>query len=429
MEQVVADRDWSSASEEEVDADDEGLKTLALYQANPPRRGGELGEHIPCRTCLLERLCCQRPNGPGTACTLCQRRVEAGQNQKCSSDLRGAGRYPSKYGGADAEPGDGRPLFLGTGLRLRQPGNSSRSTKPIYLMRLKRRTRPAESSEPSEAPEPSRRRQEIVADTPMPAPQEADSPLESDESIITRLFEGNAEDSGWKLLQAYFRHRRHRRSRVNHSSRPAQRIPRRTCLRRRLTCISPAEPGGRCGACSQHESAKCKYDLRDTLGYEWSWRDLVPPELLGPARNPRSSVAGAQGLLPTETEEQDDSHLENYFEIEEGDDDDDQDQSASNVDEQFPLDRSIEHQDLLSRMFDNDADDPGYQSLLWYLSRRRLNNETAEKIPCRRCLRANYLCHMFDGPEGSCRECARPTVRARCIADLRGAELYHFLRR
>lgn len=55
-------REWSSSSEDEqYDSEDIGLKVLTLYQANPPRtQHVQIGDRIPCRRCLQERLCCQR---------------------------------------------------------------------------------------------------------------------------------------------------------------------------------------------------------------------------------------------------------------------------------------------------------------------------------------------------------------------------------
>lgn len=84
---------------------------------------------------------------------------------------------------------------------------------------------------------------------------------------------------------------------------------------------------------------------------------------------------------------------------------------------------------MLSSMFDNDASDPGYLTTLWYLSKNRSthdNNEVpAEKILCRRCLRGNSKRHKVNGPDASCKECTRPGAQAYCDPDLRGAELYH----
>lgn len=203
VEQVIADRDWSSASEDAIDENDEGLKTLALYQANPPKWRGEFGECIPRRRCLLERLCCRRSDGPDTMCLLCQGRADAGDKYaNCSSDLRGAVSYSSKYG-VDTVPGDSRPLFVKQGqARTRQPGKPKRRTKPP------RPTNSTRSPDKAEPPEQAKPQQNLATDATTPLARRDDIQLESDESIIDRVFAGNIEDSGWKLLQMYFKHRR-----------------------------------------------------------------------------------------------------------------------------------------------------------------------------------------------------------------------------
>lgn len=77
---------------------------------------------------------------------------------------------------------------------------------------------------------------------------------------------------------------------------------------------------------------------------------------------------GTQDRTPTENEEQHEDYLDNYVEIPE--DDDGEKREYGNLYEQSALDRGIEPDNVLSNVFsnvfDNDANDPGYQTLLWY---------------------------------------------------------------
>lgn len=140
-------------------------------------------------------------------------------------------------------------------------------------------------------------------------------------------------------------------------------------------------------------------------------------------------MAGPLIQLESEDKEQHEDYMENYVEIEDDDDDNDMGGEASNTGAQSSMDGGIVPEGVLSNMFDNDASDPGYQTLLWYLSRRRRDqgdtDVAVERIPCRRCLRAGVKCRKVNGPEAPCESCAKPAARAHCISDLRGAELYH----
>lgn len=142
-------------------------------------------------------------------------------------------------------------------------------------------------AEPPERPKPQ---QEVAMYKTMSPAQSDNSQLESDESIFTRMFEGNTEDKGWRLLKMYFKYRRVQHY---HLDTPAERIPCRPCLRGRLTYIRSS--GESCQSCSVSSSAKCVHDLRGTLDYDRSWRDILPDELIGPATLPPSSMHGAQG--------------------------------------------------------------------------------------------------------------------------------------
>lgn len=183
---VPVERDWSSESNEEYDGRDIGLKVLGLHQETPPRaQGGGLGERTPCRRCLLERLCCQRPNGPDSACTLCKGRIDAGRELRCSSDLRGVVPYKSKYG-AHAVPGY---------------ESQERAPRTHHKKAVKLRLRQTEI--------------------------DFDESLESDESILATMFDGNVKDTGWRLLRTYWS-----QARTVRTDRRPERIPCRFCLKK-----------------------------------------------------------------------------------------------------------------------------------------------------------------------------------------------------
>lgn len=356
IEVVIAERDWSSASEEEYDEDDIGLKTLALYQAYPSRKnGGGFGEYIPCRICLLERLCCLRLDGPNSPCKLCQGRIDSGFSQVCSTDLRGAKPYRSKYGAH---------VVLG----------------------YESKERPA--SDPQKVPRS--RCKYIEPELPTSNPRHNGSP-ESDESIIARYFDGNADDPGWKVLQIYLWHRRIQNKYLEH---PADRIPCRFCLRKRMSCIRLNGSTKNCIGCVKKI---CSRDLRGVRGYEYAWGSLLPPELQIRSRS-QSTATRTHRLSSNDDGQWTVDLSQNYIEIEESESNEEGKQDLDRIDEDMVMDESMERDDVLSSMFDNNASDPGYQSLLWYWSRKRLDHRSsgvAQRVPCRRCLRAK-----FEMPEG-----------------------------
>lgn len=255
-----AERIWSSTSEEGeedeevvMNGDDIGLTTLALYQANPPRtQKGELGELVPCRRCLKERLCCQRLNGPDAPCNLCTHRLLAGIPSRCSSDLRGATPCPSKYGRESVKGGERQAAL--------------RASRNKMLSRQQARTAPEKVSG-------------AMSKISGAAQEHPDDKPETDDSIIARLFDGNADDTGWKLLQIYFRNRRKHRPREPTECLP-ERIPCRRCLQLRLNCVMVDGPSAPCQACQRSpKPLGCGRNLQGATAWKGVYDHLVPAEL------------------------------------------------------------------------------------------------------------------------------------------------------
>lgn len=405
-------------------ANDTGWQLLQIYMSRSTyaRQVATGAERIPCRFCLKKGRNCYRSDGPGEKCRACY--------GLCLRDPRGSLAFKHNFYSAAMVPPQlamDNTITQQYRMALEAPEGSSGDegdgvddddNGEERVVNLEDNYLEMEESE-REDDEDSESFDYMNEGTGFVRPTR-------NEEILDMMSDGNVNDTGWRLLQLYMARRSDR-----HIASGAERIPCRFCLQKGLNYHRLGGPKQKCKSCR----GSCSRDLRGALAFKHNtYKEAAAPELVMNNLHRRwlTKTLGQGPMSSTDDDHDEDEERvidleDNYLEIAESDE-----EGMGSIEGAYYGNRharatsEMTNNEILASMFDDDPGDVGYQTLMWYLSRkRRPNLNGAVQIPCRRCLRANLRCHQYNGPDERCRQCAKARVRGCCDKDLRGAELYN----